>query len=153
MTNYLRITVDSSAVFECISRINHSCVPNVEVLWDDEQQTMAVFAYRDIKNGEEIVRTYFDDLLGHELVAVRNAALAREFSFECECVRCLNEQKYWGGKLASEKRERKKRREIEVHTKMVLMEKVFDMEIKKERSPNERIYASLKAPVGIGFEF
>ena len=49
---------DSCAVFEMISLINHSCVPNVYWFWMEDETTMEIRVLRKIGEGEEIVTTY-----------------------------------------------------------------------------------------------
>ena len=47
-----------SAVFEDISMINHSCVPNVFWFWKDDEETLEIRVLKKIAEGEEIVSTY-----------------------------------------------------------------------------------------------
>ena len=47
-----------SAVFEDISMINHSCVPNVFWFWKDDEETLEIRVLKKIEEGEEIVSTY-----------------------------------------------------------------------------------------------
>ena len=49
---------DSCAVFETISMINHSCVPNVYWFWMEDETTMEIRVLKKIEEGEEIVTTY-----------------------------------------------------------------------------------------------
>ena len=48
----------SCAVFEIISMINHSCVPNVYWFWMEDKTTMEIRVLKKIAEGEEIVTTY-----------------------------------------------------------------------------------------------
>ena len=47
-----------TAVFETISMINHSCVPNVFWFWMEDETTMEIRVLKKIEEGEEIVTTY-----------------------------------------------------------------------------------------------
>ena len=49
---------DACAVFETISMINHSCVPNVFWFWMEDETTMEIRVLKKIEEGEEIVTTY-----------------------------------------------------------------------------------------------
>ena len=49
---------DSCAVFETISLINHSCIPNVYWFWLEDKTTMEIRVLKKIEVGEEIVATY-----------------------------------------------------------------------------------------------
>lgn len=72
-------------IFENISRINHSCLPNVCHFWDKETQREQIFCLRDIKKDEEILTSYCDLYADKE---TRRQTLKKGFNFECECVLC-----------------------------------------------------------------
>ncbi|KAG0136466.1 hypothetical protein HOY82DRAFT_69664 [Tuber indicum] len=98
LTNCILLSPSTSAVFEAMSRINHSCIPNVELEWSEERGLMGLFSTRDLAAGDEAFRSYFEDRVGHRLVQVRQEYLAGGWAFECGCRRCVNEAAYWNEK-------------------------------------------------------
>ncbi|KAK7032038.1 hypothetical protein VNI00_013406 [Paramarasmius palmivorus] len=76
-----------SATWKIISRLNHSCRPNVGSGWDSPSFSMHVYAGRDIKKGEELCLNYLGDTL--QLTASRQRDL-RSYGFECICPACTN---------------------------------------------------------------
>ncbi|KAK4703472.1 hypothetical protein P7C70_g2748, partial [Phenoliferia sp. Uapishka_3] len=74
-----------TGVFNVISRINHSCTPNVAFKFDPGSLKGEVFAVRPIVRGEELQITYI------RLHAVRNDRrnwLLERYKFACECSCC-----------------------------------------------------------------
>ncbi|RPB01129.1 SET domain-containing protein [Choiromyces venosus 120613-1] len=98
LTNCFLISTSTSAIFDAMSRINHSCIPNVEMEWCEERGLMGVFAKRDLIAGDEVCRSYFEEEVGHRLVDVRREYLKGGWAFECGCKRCVNEAAYWTAK-------------------------------------------------------
>ncbi|PWW78656.1 SET domain-containing protein [Tuber magnatum] len=98
LTNCLLLSTSTSAIFNAMSRINHSCIPNVELEWSEDRELMGVFAKRDLAAGDEIFRSYFEEEVGHRLVEVRREYLKGGWAFECGCKRCVNEATYWSEK-------------------------------------------------------
>ncbi|PUU73176.1 hypothetical protein B9Z19DRAFT_1135740 [Tuber borchii] len=98
LTNCVLLSPFTSAVFNAVSRINHSCIPNVELEWSEDRQLMGVFAKRDLAAGDEVFRSYFEEEVGHRLVQVRREYLRGGWAFECGCKRCVNEAAYWDWK-------------------------------------------------------
>ncbi|KAK7032042.1 hypothetical protein VNI00_013410 [Paramarasmius palmivorus] len=80
-----------SGTWNLISRLNHSCRPNVGVNWDSPSFSMQVRAGRDIEAGEELCISYLrvgpGELL--KLTASRQYDL-RSYGFECICPACTN---------------------------------------------------------------
>lgn len=70
--------------FATISRINHSCVPNVVQHWNVLMEKEIVYAIRHITAGEEITTSY---LIGGPS-SERRTALKEYFGFDCGCVQC-----------------------------------------------------------------
>eukprot|EP00435_Cladocopium_sp_Y103_P072714 s636_g41.t1 len=73
--------------FLMLSRMNHSCFPNV-VYMSDKQQFRAL---RPIQRGEELLHSY----LGRELLLpteLRRRLLWRSKCFECQCERCVAQE-------------------------------------------------------------
>jgi hypothetical protein len=78
---------DIGGVFENISRINHSCLPNAVHSWNGllgERGEETVYAVRDIKEGEEITVSYLAGGPSKE----RQSILKQSFGFDCTCVLC-----------------------------------------------------------------
>lgn len=72
-------------LFPLMSRFNHSCVPNAKIPKTHMgQETISIYAVRDIKAGEEITFCYNPDFEGRRTVQ-RHMALR----FKCDCVACL----------------------------------------------------------------
>ncbi|KZO96835.1 SET domain-containing protein [Calocera viscosa TUFC12733] len=76
---------EHSAVFDTMSRANHSCVPNAEYRWHYDSFCGGFVSLRDIQQGEEITVSYTLGLLpAHE----RQAELQQKWSFRCTCRAC-----------------------------------------------------------------
>ncbi|KAL4256209.1 SET domain-containing protein [Pleurotus pulmonarius] len=75
------------AVFNDISRINHSCSPNTIRLWRASSSTMHISACRAIPAGTELTTHYRDPLLPS---SDRGASLLAIYKFVCACPACLN---------------------------------------------------------------
>lgn len=71
-------------VFPNISRINHSCLPNVVQYWNELLDKEEIRAVRPIAKGEEITTSY------HEFgpSKQRKEMLKAQFRFDCSCVLC-----------------------------------------------------------------
>ncbi|CAO3568608.1 unnamed protein product [Mortierella alpina] len=87
-TNALPLGKDSvdGAVYRVISRINHSCAPNVMHSWNSSTQKEYVYATEDIEAGCEILTCYFSPLMTR---ADRLRRLQQSFRFECRCRLCV----------------------------------------------------------------
>ncbi|KAJ7496739.1 hypothetical protein FB451DRAFT_1386107 [Mycena latifolia] len=71
-------------VFPTLSRANHSCDLSTTLKWDLASFSIALYAQRPHRAGEEIHIQYIDVLAPH---AVRHAQLAR-YGFTCDCAHC-----------------------------------------------------------------
>ena len=73
---------------------NHSCEPNVHERFDDNGSTIAIYALRDIKAGEEMHTMYLNNNDGYETMSrkERQARLMPWFAGPCRCERCLREE-------------------------------------------------------------
>jgi len=72
------------AVYRIISRINHSCAPNVTYSWNSRTKKEYVYAIKDIPEGNEILTSY---LLPFMTRAERQEGL-QTFRFTCRCEIC-----------------------------------------------------------------
>lgn len=86
-TNALPLGASSSEVgiFILASRINHSCINNAQNTWNEKIQMMAIYATRDIDQGEEITIFYLHQHAGRE---ERQRQLQDNFKFVCRCSLC-----------------------------------------------------------------
>lgn len=76
-------------VFVLTSLLNHSCVPNVEVVADEDGVSIKLQALREIEACEELTIDY---LAGGGWVecAERRAVLERHWRFACACEKCVD---------------------------------------------------------------
>lgn len=86
--------LDGTAMYATACKMNHSCSPNVVVLYkqqrsNDAQMPLVAYcvALRDIQEGEELCISYIDSSVSY---SERQEALAN-YGFQCECVKCLRE--------------------------------------------------------------
>ena len=92
-TNSLRLTGKDhkdGALFLTMSRINHSCRPNVNFFWRGDLQKLVVIALADIQVGQELYGSYGPS----ELMDTkgRREHLLKEFGFHCMCSMCVAAQ-------------------------------------------------------------
>lgn len=71
-------------VFENISRINHSCLPNAVQAWNNKRQDETVYAVREIPEGSEITLSYH----AGGPSSARKKLLKENFGFDCACELC-----------------------------------------------------------------
>ncbi|KAF2822702.1 SET domain-containing protein [Ophiobolus disseminans] len=76
--------VSARTLFPDISRINHACNPNSFVMFSRAGVSMAIKAYRDIEEGEEISISYL--LLG--IPSAQRATQLQRWGFTCTCALC-----------------------------------------------------------------
>lgn len=76
-----------AAVFPLVSGINHSCDPNCEVAYVEDNGVMIV-ARRPIAAGEELTISYVDPEMDDE---DRREELEETYGFECACSKCAPE--------------------------------------------------------------
>ncbi|KAI0042507.1 SET domain-containing protein [Auriscalpium vulgare] len=74
-----------SGIFNDISRINHSCMPNAMYYWIPESLTGEVRALRRIAPGEEITISYLELSASYE---ERREDLRERYGFACTCTSC-----------------------------------------------------------------
>ncbi|CAF1088325.1 unnamed protein product [Brachionus calyciflorus] len=76
---------DYCGLFYLISRINHSCRPNVCHHWCENEGVQKIFALREIEIGQEILTSYIDLYQDTES---RKRQLKKLFNFTCNCELC-----------------------------------------------------------------
>ena len=74
-----------AGVYRTISRINHSCLPNVCYSFDSSSGRGSIHAIRDIPNGAELLNSYIPLLAP---ASERKQYLATNFGFACDCRAC-----------------------------------------------------------------
>ncbi|GFH10530.1 SET and MYND domain-containing protein [Haematococcus lacustris] len=70
------------------SLVNHSCEPNLDVVFPRNNSTLALRAARDISRGEQLTISYLDPEMH---VAARQRQLHFAYGFTCQCQRCAEE--------------------------------------------------------------
>ncbi|CAK3875243.1 TPR domain [Lecanosticta acicola] len=76
-----------AGLFPLYSRINHSCLPNVQNSYNATLGKLTVHAIRDIKAGAELCTSYIFNLRTKEQ---RHEQLKNTWSFDCQCEVCDN---------------------------------------------------------------
>ncbi|GAA5947321.1 hypothetical protein JCM3765_001625 [Sporobolomyces pararoseus] len=76
---------DNCGVFLQGSRFNHSCTPNVQRHWDEEQGVEWFILSHQVKKGEELCITYQETRAAR---VTRRARLKEAFGFDCNCSTC-----------------------------------------------------------------
>jgi len=82
-----------SAVGAMSSRINHSCVPNVQFSYDEARRVMTFYAIRNIPRGKEIFSNY--DKAVFETAAKRMRKQRLYYGFVCDCEACRPQTDFW----------------------------------------------------------
>ncbi|GAX82725.1 hypothetical protein CEUSTIGMA_g10151.t1 [Chlamydomonas eustigma] len=77
-----------SGAFLVASLFNHSCEPNVEIVFRRNDATASFVAVRDIDKGEQLFVSYIDEAMG---VQHRQDYLHFSYGFRCGCQRCIEE--------------------------------------------------------------
>jgi hypothetical protein len=85
-------------VFLLGSRINHSCIPNVNFAFNENLNKTTFHAVRDIEEGEELTLSYLD--VANRPHATRRSELASR-GFECSCPACQDTPD--GGKMEEQR--------------------------------------------------
>ena len=77
-------------VYKICSCFNHSCDPNLQVTYgDDNDETLVAFAIKDIKIGDEICISYIDESAPRK---ERQEQLSEHYFFDCICEKCEEEK-------------------------------------------------------------
>ncbi|KIY02885.1 uncharacterized protein Z520_01350 [Fonsecaea multimorphosa CBS 102226] len=82
-----------SAIGALSSRLNHSCVPNVQFSYDEASNEMRFYAIRDISRGKEICSNY--DKSVFEPAAKRRRKQQMYYGFVCRCEACEPKTEFW----------------------------------------------------------
>eukprot|EP00759_Apiculatamorpha_spiralis_P042971 PhF_6_TR40689/c0_g1_i1/m.61155 len=77
------------AIYRIGSCFNHSCDPNVQISYDEEnRETLVAVAMRNVAAGEELMISYIDENLSYWH---RQLHLYDHYLFTCTCSKCLAE--------------------------------------------------------------
>ena len=89
----IRDRYEGAIVYDIVSRLNHSCAPNLAStgargIHGFADATAEVAALRDVAEGEELFISYLteDDL--EKPTSARRALLQSKYNFLCGCGRC-----------------------------------------------------------------
>ncbi|EXJ73364.1 uncharacterized protein A1O5_03124 [Cladophialophora psammophila CBS 110553] len=82
-----------SAIGALSSRINHSCVPNLQFSYDANSNEMRFYAIRDISRGKEMCSNY--DKVVFEVTAKRQRKQQMYYGFVCRCEACEPKNEFW----------------------------------------------------------
>jgi hypothetical protein len=82
-----------SAIGALSSRINHSCVPNVQFSYHEEKGEMRFFALRDIPRGREVCGSYEREVCLR--AAERQRVQLMYYGFVCSCEACAPRTEFW----------------------------------------------------------
>ncbi|KAJ4511143.1 hypothetical protein HRR83_007184 [Exophiala dermatitidis] len=82
-----------SAIGAFASRLNHSCVPNVQFSYDETTNEMQFRAIRDIARGKEICSNY--DKVVFETRSKRQRKQQIYYGFVCTCEACEPHTEFW----------------------------------------------------------
>ena len=126
MTNGLALGTDptEAAVFPVVSRINHSCKPNVYHSWNTFLNEETVYAIRDIRENEEILTSY---VIAYKTRKDRITELEKKFRFTCTCEVCSLK----GQQLKESDDRRRELAELDKDTYDTLSRKRFNAAIRK----------------------
>ena len=90
VSNMLRISEENSedhgGLFPEAARLNHSCRPNAQHIWNPNLGRLTVHALTDIDSGVEITISYLSSV--SPVWDVRRLYLQECFSFQCNCELC-----------------------------------------------------------------
>eukprot|EP01064_Diplonema_japonicum_P031740 TRINITY_DN5769_c0_g4_i1.p1 TRINITY_DN5769_c0_g4~~TRINITY_DN5769_c0_g4_i1.p1 ORF type:complete len:416 (+),score=89.84 TRINITY_DN5769_c0_g4_i1:45-1250(+) len=85
----LASSTKGQGVYRVCSCFNHSCEPNIQVMYsDDNDETLVVHAIREIKKGDELCISYIDEDASYN---TRQEQLRDHYLFTCICPKCTRE--------------------------------------------------------------
>ncbi|KAJ9611140.1 hypothetical protein H2200_004323 [Cladophialophora chaetospira] len=82
-----------SALGAMASRINHSCIPNVQFSYHEPSNKMRFFTIRDIARGKEVVSNYERTVT--DVAAKRQRKQQMYYGFTCRCEACVPRSEFW----------------------------------------------------------
>ncbi|GAA5851939.1 hypothetical protein JCM8547_000105 [Rhodosporidiobolus lusitaniae] len=140
-TNAVQTRDETGGMFLLLSRFNSSCRPNLSrPAWDPQTASTKLYAFRDIRAGEELTWTYLNVLFEFEGVDARKAEMLRVFEFECACSACAVE---------GEEREKSERRLMQLRRLKERLKGTEEDEEDEGRRSNLRKMAELAREEGL----
>uniref|UniRef100_A0A3Q3EY71 Protein-lysine N-trimethyltransferase SMYD5 n=1 Tax=Labrus bergylta TaxID=56723 RepID=A0A3Q3EY71_9LABR len=85
------LNCEGSGLFLLQSSCNHSCIPNAEASFPDNNFLLQLGAVRDISAGEEICISYLDCCQRDRSRHSRHKILRENYLFVCSCPKCATE--------------------------------------------------------------
>uniref|UniRef100_A0A8B9I959 Protein-lysine N-trimethyltransferase SMYD5 n=1 Tax=Anser brachyrhynchus TaxID=132585 RepID=A0A8B9I959_9AVES len=83
------LNCEGSGLYVLQSCCNHSCIPNAETSFPDNNFLLHLTALEDIEAGEEICISYLDCCQRERSRHSRNKILRENYLFACSCPKCL----------------------------------------------------------------
>ena len=83
-----------SAALPAAAMLQHSCAPNLALMFPEADARFEFVAARPLEDGEELFVSYVDETLP---VRERRRALRRGYGFECRCEACVADLREEGG--------------------------------------------------------
>ena len=83
-----------SAALPAAAMLQHSCAPNLALVFPEADARFEFVAARPLEDGEELFVSYVDETLP---VRERRRALRRGYGFECRCEACVADLREEGG--------------------------------------------------------
>ncbi|KAF8574326.1 hypothetical protein K439DRAFT_1654504 [Ramaria rubella] len=86
-TNGISAGESGVGIFPRTARLNHACSAgfNSVYTWREKEKKLVVHALKEVKEGEELLTTYFDTKRPRD---ARRDHLAQAYNFNCSCVVC-----------------------------------------------------------------
>lgn len=81
--------VIGAGFYRVASYLAHSCSPNTEVRFPDNNNVLSIVATKPIKAGEELRVSYIR--VGDRNCSNRRSELETRWRFNCTCTKCLEE--------------------------------------------------------------
>ncbi|XP_076005390.1 protein-lysine N-trimethyltransferase SMYD5 [Genypterus blacodes] len=85
------LNCEGSGLFLLQSSCNHSCIPNAEASFPDNNFLLHLSALSDIKPGEEICISYLDCCQRDRSRHSRHKILRENYLFVCSCPKCVSQ--------------------------------------------------------------
>ncbi|CAF0828134.1 unnamed protein product [Brachionus calyciflorus] len=83
---------EGSGLYEYQSMINHSCKPNAEISFRNNNFELSIVALEDIQMGQEVLISYLDECELNSSRHTRQKMLRENYLFNCQCERCVSEK-------------------------------------------------------------
>ena len=84
-----RANTFNDGLYPVLAQLNHSCLPNTEIVRNEESNTRDLVALADIEEGTEICHNYLHNCFHFE---DRRQTLLKKWNFVCECCLCFAKQ-------------------------------------------------------------